>query len=62
MKAAQTASALKANLGTAQNSANVSALGDLFANTAATNRAQQDAAARRRGLNEAQIYARPGQR
>ena len=57
--AQQTASLLKANLGTAQNATNVANLGDLFGNTAATTRAQADAAARRRGLTEAQTYAKP---
>lgn len=57
--AGQTAKMLQANLGTAQNSANVSNLGDLFANTAQVYRSQQDAAARRRGLTEAQTYSKP---
>ncbi len=55
----QTAGALRANLGVAQNASSVQNLGDLFANTATTYRAQQDAAARRRGLNEAQTYVSP---
>lgn len=55
----QTASLLKANLGTAQNSANVANLGDLFGNTAATVKNQRDAAERRRGLTEAQTYSKP---
>lgn len=57
--AAETASLLKANAGTAQNSANVANLGDLFGNTATTVRSQQDAAARRRGLNDATVYSKP---
>jgi hypothetical protein len=57
---ANTAAALKANIGNAQNSSNIANLGDLFGNTAATYRAQEDAAARRRGFTEAQIYATPG--
>jgi hypothetical protein len=57
--AAQTASALKANLGAAQGAGNVANLGDLFGNTAATYRAQEDAAARRRGFTEAQTYSKP---
>lgn len=56
----QTTSALNANFGAATNATNISNLGDLFANTAQTYRAQQDAAARRRGLTEAQVYSTPG--
>jgi hypothetical protein len=56
---AATANALKANLGTASSASNIANLGDLFGNTAATYRAQQDAAERRRGLTEAQTYAKP---
>lgn len=60
--AAQTASALRANIQGAQSASNVSNLGDLFGGTAETYRRQQDAAARRRGLQDAQIYAKPGER
>jgi len=56
--AAQSASLLKANLGTAENASNVNDLGEVFGRTAAGYRAQQDAAARRRGLNDATTYAR----
>lgn len=56
---AQTASMLSANLGAAQNSANVANLGDLFGNTASVVKNQQDAAARRRGFTEAQTYSKP---
>lgn len=55
----QTASMLSANLGAAQNSSNVSNLGDLFGNTASVVKNQNDAAARRRGLTEAQTYSKP---
>jgi hypothetical protein len=55
--ALQSSSALRANFGSAQGATSVANLGDLFANTASTYRAQQDAAARRRGLTEAQTYA-----
>lgn len=55
----QTASALAANAGAAKNASNVSNLGDLFANTAQISRNQRDAAARRRGLSEAQTYVAP---
>lgn len=56
--AAQSASMLRANLGTAQNSANVNNLGDMFGGTAQTYRNMQDAAERRRGLQDATTYAR----
>lgn len=55
--AAQTASTLQANLGTATASGNVANLGDLFGSTAATYKAQRDAAERRRGLQDAKTYA-----
>lgn len=57
--AAQAASILKANLGTAQNTSNVANLGDLFGNTGAVVKNQNDAAARRRGLTEASTYSKP---
>lgn len=55
---AQTAQLLRANLEGADSNALVSGLGDVFGNTAATYKAQQDAAARRRGLSEASTYAK----
>lgn len=55
---AQTAAALRANIGVAGNAANVNNLGEVFGRTAAASRAQRDAAERRRGLNEASTYAR----
>lgn len=58
--ASQTASMLRANLGTAEGANSIANLGDLFAGTATTYRAQQDAAERRRGFAEAQVYAQPG--
>lgn len=57
--AAETASILKANAQTAQNSSNVANLGDLFGGVASTVKNQNDAAARRRGLTEAQTYSKP---
>lgn len=60
--ASQTASALRANILGAQNANVVQGLGDVFGQTAANYRAQQEAAARRRGLKEAEIYAAPGRR
>jgi hypothetical protein len=58
----QTASALQANIMGAQSGAEVSQLGELFGNTAKTYRTQQDAAARRRGLNDAKVYGAAFQR
>jgi len=57
--ASQTASALRANLEGARAAGTTEGLGDVFGRTAATYRAQQDAAARRRGLKEANLYAGP---
>lgn len=57
--AAQTASALKANAEGAASAATPAALGDIFGSTAATYKAQQDAAARRKGLQDANAYANP---
>lgn len=56
--AAQTASLLNANLQGADSNALVNGLGDVFGNTAATYKAQQDADARRRGLSDASTYAK----
>lgn len=56
--ASQTAASLRANLEGAQSADLVNGLGDVFGNTAKTYRAQQDAAARRRGLSEASTYAK----
>lgn len=53
--AIQAGSMLRANLGAAESA--VQPLGDMFAATAATYRAQKDAAERRRGLSDAQLYA-----
>lgn len=55
--AQQAASTLRANLETAQNTNTASGLGDVFGNTAATYKAQQDAAARRKGLAAANPYS-----
>lgn len=54
--AAQTSQMLRANLAGANSLQN--GLGEVFGNTAKTYRAQQDAAARRRGLSEASTYAK----
>lgn len=54
---AMASSALRANLEGAQSDNLINSLGEVFANTAATNKAMLDAAARRRGLKEAQVYA-----
>ncbi len=53
---AQAAAAARANLTGSDNLVN--GLGEVFGNTAQTYRAQQDAAARRRGLSEASTYAK----
>lgn len=55
--ASQTAQALRANLGSANDSL-VNGLGEVFGNTAQAYRTQQDAAARRRGLSEASTYTK----
>jgi len=52
----QTAQMLKANLGGADNLTNN--LGEVFSSATQNYRAQQDAAARRRGLSEASTYAK----
>lgn len=54
----QTANMLSANLGSAQNIDLANRLGDVFGGTATAYRNAMDAAARRRGLTEAQTYAR----
>jgi hypothetical protein len=56
--ASQTAASLRANLQGAESADLINGLGDVFGNTAKTYRAQQDAAARRRGLSEASTYAK----
>lgn len=50
------ASALKSNIGNAQATNAADTLGDIFGGTAAVYKKQQDAAARRRGLSDSQIY------
>lgn len=57
--ASQTANTLRANIGQASASNIASGLGDVFGQTAAAYRAQQDAAQRRRGLADATAYAKP---
>lgn len=54
---AQTAAIMRANLQGAGTTNPAMALGDVFGQTAQTYRAMQDAAQRRRGLKEAQLYA-----
>ncbi len=56
--AAQTAAGLRANLEGAQSSDLTNSLGNVFSATADTYKAQQDAAARRRGLSDASTYAK----
>jgi hypothetical protein len=57
--ASQTAAQLRANLASAQSKNLASGLGDVFGSTAAAYRAQQDAAQRRRGLQDASVYTKP---
>jgi hypothetical protein len=57
--AMQTASALRANAESARSTGLATGLGDVFGATAATYKAQQDAAERRRGLMDASIYGKP---
>ena len=58
----QTAGMLSANLANARATQNFDQLGDLFGGVAQANRNMNDAAARRRGLTEAQTYSRAFQR
>lgn len=60
--ASQTAASLRANLASAQNENLASGLGDIFGGTTQVYKNMQDAAARRRGLQDATIYAKPGER
>jgi hypothetical protein len=60
--AAQTASMLNANLASARGNNANQALGDVFGATAQSYRNMTDAAARRRGLTEAQTYAKSFER
>jgi len=57
--ASQTANALRSNLGSAMNTNVTEGLGDVFGDTASVYRSQQEAAARRKGLKEATVYANP---
>lgn len=57
--AMQTSNALRANIEGAKNVNVAEGLGDAFGDTAALYRKQQDAAARRKGLKEASVYANP---
>jgi hypothetical protein len=57
--ASQASSMLRANLQGSGALNPATALGDVFGATGATYRTMQDAAARRRGLTEAQTYANP---
>ena len=56
--AAQTSALLKANAEGAKSADLTNGLGEVFGATAKTYRAQQDAAARRKGLSEASTYAK----
>lgn len=57
--ASQTANALRANIEGARNTNVAEGLGDVFGGTADIYRKQQEAAARRRGLKDANVYANP---
>lgn len=50
---------IRANLEGARSTAASEGIGDVFGRTATAYRAQQDAAQRRRGLREAEVYASP---
>lgn len=57
--ASQTANALRSNIEGAKNVNVVDSLGNVFGGTADIYRKSQEAAARRRGLKEATVYANP---
>ena len=57
--AAQSASALQSNIAGARSRTAVSSLGDIFAQQADVSRAAEEAAERRRGLRESQVFADP---
>lgn len=57
--ASQTANALRANIAGAKDKGTVEGLGDIFGNTYDLYTKQQEAAARRRGLKESEVYSDP---
>ena len=57
--ASQSAAALKSNIAGARSRTAVSSLGDIFAQQAAVSTAAEEAAQRRRGLQESQVFADP---
>ena len=57
--AQQAGAAMRSNIQNAKSTGMVEGLGDVFGGTADLYRQQQEAAARRRGLKEAEIYANP---
>lgn len=57
--AQQAGAAMRSNIQNAKSTGMVEGLGDVFGGTANLYKQQQEAAARRRGLKEAEIYANP---
>ncbi len=57
--AQSSAAALRSNIAGARSSTAVSSLGDIFADQASVSRAAEEAAERRRGLRESQVFADP---
>ena len=57
--AANSAAALQSNIAGARSRTAVSSLGDIFAQQADVSRAAEEAAQRRRGLEESQVFADP---
>lgn len=57
--AANSATALQSNIAGARSRNNVESLGNIFADTADVSRAAEEAAERRRGLRESQVFADP---
>lgn len=57
--AANSATALQSNIAGARSRQNVESLGNIFADTASVSRSAEEAAERRRGLRESQVFADP---
>ncbi len=57
--AAQSASALQSNIAGARSKTSVASLGDIFAQQASVSQAAEEAAGRRKGLRESQVFAEP---
>jgi len=53
------ATALQSNIAGARSATSVESLGDIFASTAAVSKSAEEAAQRRRGLEESQVFAAP---